>query len=270
HIKFIPFKGELSNTSKRVKLAYAESMTLHLLAKNHSEVVSKEAISSFAWEGRIVTDSSLAKSISNIRKGLRELGVTDEVIVTIPKVGYRLVCELQPTTAFLNELGTSTISHGETISINSHNKSICKPPKIDVKLSENISFIKSLSERAFIPLNAILIMISIYNFSFVISNDLDKVYLSKEYEKSTIKIDNKSMSVITRKGSVVTDELKKIISLPYPGSMVFVQNNAGYYNISFTVGQNKSVSFTFREENYAKGLCKIKSVISEGGHVCAI
>ncbi|QCG47281.1 winged helix-turn-helix domain-containing protein [Aeromonas schubertii] len=93
-IAFNSVLSELSQNGENIKLAYTESKTLLLLIQHVGEIVSREQITEYSWSGRIVTDSSLAKSISNVRKALRELGLEDDVIITVPRIGYRLICKV--------------------------------------------------------------------------------------------------------------------------------------------------------------------------------
>lgn len=61
------------------------------------EVVTKEALLEAVWPGLHVVDGSLATAISKLRKAL---GDSDsQIVMTIPRVGYRLVVPVQTTAA---------------------------------------------------------------------------------------------------------------------------------------------------------------------------
>ena len=62
---------------------------LHQLLINAGEVVTKDELLSAAWPGVTVVDGSLATAVSKLRKAL---GTSEDVVVTVPRVGYRLGC----------------------------------------------------------------------------------------------------------------------------------------------------------------------------------
>lgn len=61
------------------------------LHRRRGEPVSREELSEFCWEGRIVGDDALNRAISRLRKALAAEPAAE--IDTIPKVGYRLRVE---------------------------------------------------------------------------------------------------------------------------------------------------------------------------------
>lgn len=67
------------------------------LHRAEGRVVSREELLELCWEGRIVGDDSLNRSVSQLRKALAgEEGVS---VDTIPRVGYRLLVPESPQTA---------------------------------------------------------------------------------------------------------------------------------------------------------------------------
>ncbi|TQP09984.1 hypothetical protein FLL96_15050, partial [Vibrio cholerae] len=71
-------------------LSHTETRILEILIKNYGNLVNKDEIIEHSWTGRIVAETSLSKSISNIRKIFKECGISDDAIQTIPRLGYRL------------------------------------------------------------------------------------------------------------------------------------------------------------------------------------
>jgi serine/threonine protein kinase/tetratricopeptide (TPR) repeat protein len=59
---------------------------LHQLLLHAGEVVTKEELLDSVWPGLMVVDSSLATAVSKLRKALGD----DTIVVTLPRVGYRL------------------------------------------------------------------------------------------------------------------------------------------------------------------------------------
>ena len=58
-----------------------------------NELVSKEQIHQNVWGKVLVSETSLTKAISNLRKCLAQLDSLSCEIKTIPKAGYMLVCD---------------------------------------------------------------------------------------------------------------------------------------------------------------------------------
>lgn len=66
---------------------------LHELLLRAGEVVTKEEILDAVWPGVTVVEGSLPTAISKLRKALGER--QDNVIETVPRIGYRLTCEVR-------------------------------------------------------------------------------------------------------------------------------------------------------------------------------
>lgn len=90
-ILYNPIKNTLSNSNKTVKIGYRESQILTLLLEHSPAVVEKRDIVQFAWGNEYIGETSLAKSISVLRQTFTKVGIKESPIVTVPKVGYRLV-----------------------------------------------------------------------------------------------------------------------------------------------------------------------------------
>ncbi|CAH1570990.1 Transcriptional regulator [Vibrio jasicida] len=90
-ILYNPIKNTLSNGDITIKIGYRESQILTLLLDQSPEVVKKQDIVQYAWGNEYIGETSLAKSISVLRQGFVKVGVRESPIVTVPKIGYRLV-----------------------------------------------------------------------------------------------------------------------------------------------------------------------------------
>ena len=90
-IKFDPITNRIYNDDRSIKIGYRESRVLELLLKHAPDIVSKVDIINYAWGSEFIGDTSLAKSISLLRQKCVKLGTKDSPIVTVPKVGYRLI-----------------------------------------------------------------------------------------------------------------------------------------------------------------------------------
>jgi len=82
---------ELSREGKAVRLHERAMDILCELAAAKGGVVSKDALMSRLWPGRIVEEGNLHVHISALRKALDEHGEGHSYIVTVPGRGYRLV-----------------------------------------------------------------------------------------------------------------------------------------------------------------------------------
>ncbi|MBU2898621.1 winged helix-turn-helix domain-containing protein [Vibrio hepatarius] len=90
-ILFNSINNRLSNDHLTAKIGYREAQVLDLLIQHSPNVVKKDDIIQHAWGNQYIGETSLAKSISALRHALLKLGTKDSPIVTVPKVGYRLV-----------------------------------------------------------------------------------------------------------------------------------------------------------------------------------
>lgn len=90
-IKFNPIKNIIYNDLCTVKVGYRESLILSILLDRSPNIVPKQDIICHAWGSKYIGVTSLSKSISILRQSFVKLGMKDSPIITVPKVGYRLV-----------------------------------------------------------------------------------------------------------------------------------------------------------------------------------
>lgn len=89
-ILFNKFTCTLSLGTYKKKVGSKDALVLEYLIMSGNKGASKSNIISYAWQGLIVTDASLSKSISILRAALMELEPNEEIILTIPRVGYKI------------------------------------------------------------------------------------------------------------------------------------------------------------------------------------
>jgi DNA-binding winged helix-turn-helix (wHTH) protein len=77
----------ISNPSKRLLL---------LLITHHGEAVCREVIFKKVWDdyGMVSGNNNLNQCVSKLRRVIKNLGIDDEVIATVPKVGFMLRYEI--------------------------------------------------------------------------------------------------------------------------------------------------------------------------------
>ncbi|MFQ5623896.1 MAG: alpha/beta fold hydrolase [Paracoccaceae bacterium] len=67
---------------------------LHLLARRPGELVSRDELIAEVWDGRIVSESTIAARINAARRAVGDDGKAQRVIRTVPRRGIRLVAEV--------------------------------------------------------------------------------------------------------------------------------------------------------------------------------
>lgn len=143
-IKFDPIKNRIYNDERSIKIGYRETRVLELLLKKSPEIVRKQDIISFAWGSEFIGDTSLAKCISLLRQGFVKLGIKETPIVTVPKVGYRLIdgcvlLESQPqsgATILLTPVSDHiSLSHTSSLSHSSSLGNRCSQGQSSIALS---------------------------------------------------------------------------------------------------------------------------------------
>jgi DNA-binding winged helix-turn-helix (wHTH) protein len=90
-----PLSRQLLHGRQPVRLSTPQFKILHRLVVHANSVVPKESLIDEAWGRAAITENSLEKAISDLRKGLDE-GRSDGIrIETIPHQGYRLTAPVQ-------------------------------------------------------------------------------------------------------------------------------------------------------------------------------
>ena len=87
-------RGCLRREEREIKLRPKSFRLLQFLAANAGRLVSKDDIAGAVWPSVIVTDESLARCVSDVR---RALGDTDKrIIKTVPRRGYLFAAAVAP------------------------------------------------------------------------------------------------------------------------------------------------------------------------------
>lgn len=94
-IVFEPDKNRLTSLKdypeRNISLHAPVSACLLLLLQHNHQPVTQKYLFSEVWEknGAIVSTNAIYQSIALIRKGLRGVGLDEEIIFTLPKVGFK-------------------------------------------------------------------------------------------------------------------------------------------------------------------------------------
>jgi serine/threonine protein kinase/DNA-binding winged helix-turn-helix (wHTH) protein len=108
---FDELRRELRVRGAVVNLETKPWEVLHQLLLHAGEVVTKEELLDAVWPGLTVVDASLATAVSKVRKAIGD----DSVIVTIPRVGYRLGVPVKTTFTPAPDSHELHLSEGETV-----------------------------------------------------------------------------------------------------------------------------------------------------------
>lgn len=100
---FYPDILQLEWGEKHIKLEPRAACLLFHLAKNSGAPVSRDNLMAKVWPGMVVGDEALTGAINKLRKAFGDDSHHPSVIETIPKIGYRLIANVE----FLSEHGTA-------------------------------------------------------------------------------------------------------------------------------------------------------------------
>ncbi|MGF6192428.1 winged helix-turn-helix domain-containing protein [Serratia sp. 2723] len=98
-IKYSPESKELSLVQEEqnsLVLSNQASRLLMELIKNIGNDLSRDYLLKHIWEdyGLTPSNNNLYSAVSELRKAIASLGITEKVIVTIPKVGFKFNCSV--------------------------------------------------------------------------------------------------------------------------------------------------------------------------------
>jgi DNA-binding winged helix-turn-helix (wHTH) protein len=88
--EFSPATGELRRRTDVRRLEPRAAKTLEMLCEANGELVSQEQLIAGVWQGRALSENSVAVVIGQLRRALDDDAREPRLIETIPKRGYRL------------------------------------------------------------------------------------------------------------------------------------------------------------------------------------
>jgi DNA-binding winged helix-turn-helix (wHTH) protein len=117
-----PQANKLSSPSRAVLLEPKVMEVLACLALHAGEVVSQDHLMRAVWPDTFVTQDSLKRCVSVLRKALDDDFKHPEIIETIRKRGYRIVAPVHRDC--MANFPANTNPHAESISIQGHQASL--------------------------------------------------------------------------------------------------------------------------------------------------
>jgi len=92
--RLLPGQVRLIKAGQDVALAPKTFHFLCLMLGAGNAVVSRDRLFEQLWQGRAVSDESLAQVVAQCRRALDDSAARQRIIKTIPKLGYRLIPEI--------------------------------------------------------------------------------------------------------------------------------------------------------------------------------
>ncbi|HGM6755391.1 TPA: transcriptional regulator [Serratia marcescens] len=89
-----------SNDLLTIKLSKPATRLLTELIKNNKNELTRETLIKHVWEdyGFSPSNATLSNHISELRKAFEALGVNKEILITVPRIGFKMEAEIHPET----------------------------------------------------------------------------------------------------------------------------------------------------------------------------
>ncbi|NRD72555.1 winged helix-turn-helix domain-containing protein [Shewanella sp. VB17] len=107
-VVFDKLKREITDKDTVVNIGGREAAILSMLYDNGNQVLRKDEINQHVWGKVFVSETSLTKAVSNLRKSLAQFNDISCEIKTIPKEGYMLIIDHSITHALAQEPSPDT------------------------------------------------------------------------------------------------------------------------------------------------------------------
>lgn len=245
-ITYNPIKCVLSNRQTSILVGYRESRILTLLINHSPSLIKKQTLLSHAWENEIIGEASLSKSISIIRQALSQLGVKESPIVTVPKVGYRLI----EGTIFFEPSGDVPTSFKAPP--NAHSTCIFAHPRF-------------LSLRHYKDFVCYLITFSLLTGTILLG--LSKFYQhldDKEAANRLVSYAIGSLEVYMEPNLPISKKLRALLQENQCQCVVYIEENEQYSELSWLNKKTKkSINVFYTQEKFTQASRIIKQFISE-------
>lgn len=88
----------VNNAQLTIKLSNPATRLLSELIKNNNIVVTRETLIKHVWEeyGFSPSNATLSNHISELRKAFEALGASKNILITVPRIGFKLQAEIHP------------------------------------------------------------------------------------------------------------------------------------------------------------------------------
>lgn len=98
-----------NNTQLTVGLSNPATRLLSELIKNNKTELTREILLKHVWEdfGFSPSGATLSNHISELRKAFEALGMSKDILITVPRIGFKLDAEIHPETKPPKELASA-------------------------------------------------------------------------------------------------------------------------------------------------------------------
>ncbi len=110
-----PKRLTLVADGESVRLEPKVMAVLVYLAERAGDVVTRNEFAEHVWRGRVVSDEVLSRDISILRSNLGDNAKEPEYVMTVPRVGYRLIAPVAPLHAPPAELPADVASDNASL-----------------------------------------------------------------------------------------------------------------------------------------------------------
>ncbi|MGI0120423.1 winged helix-turn-helix domain-containing protein [Zooshikella sp. RANM57] len=234
NIQFNINRSILTFNNEQCYLNHSELRALEYFLTKPNQIITKEELKIYIWKRSLVTDSSLTKTIAKLREHISYLTAENDIVVTIPRIGYKLVLDR------INILCVTEVNHKLV-------------PKNNIK-----QLYKYIERYKFILASLILLVFSVLNF-YTAFPSIPKGYTNESYQLKKYTHESRSYSLITKKETQIDNSLlNELISIPC-NCTYFIEQRAGTFLISFfDSNTHKGNSLIMPESELQQAITKIK------------
>lgn len=152
-----------NNNQTTLELSKPSCRVLNEFIKNNGNTLSRDSLLKNAWEdyGFPPSNAGLNNCVSELRKSFVSLGIEKPIIITIPKVGFRMEADIHPAPKQEAETKIKKMEPGET-----------KPEKeVTVKQAETVSPLplampeKLIKKTMVMPILAVIAVLGIISLA---------------------------------------------------------------------------------------------------------
>jgi TolB-like protein/DNA-binding winged helix-turn-helix (wHTH) protein len=104
-----PLLGEIVRDGRSVRLEARSMRLLVHLAAHAGEVVGIDDLLEHVWAGVVVTPDSVYQAVTSLRRSLGDDAKKPAYIVTVPRLGYRMVARVEP---WRDPADVAPVAHG--------------------------------------------------------------------------------------------------------------------------------------------------------------
>ncbi len=104
-VDFISLKAKVQGTW--VDVESKQLLLLSLLLENQGKAVSREQIMDAVWGEVIVSDNSVSQLVTQLRKSLHDTKTPQQIIRTVPRIGYQLIAQVSEPPTLLEQVAPS-------------------------------------------------------------------------------------------------------------------------------------------------------------------